>query len=120
MKKAETKNDSRNRDENGEERQMVDKKRVESSPRPRWKMRVYRYSKGSTGKQCWGMEPPLQRGRGGMSVDIKRALSHSPLMRGLSTFSKGANERFPCPTQSQAILPVHNVKVEHQLNQLPD
>jgi len=68
MKKAETKNDSRNRGENGEERQMVDKKRVESCPRPRWKMWVCRYSKGSTGEQCWGMEPPLEHGRGGMRV----------------------------------------------------
>jgi len=54
------------------------------------------------------------------SVDLKRAISQSQLTRGLSTFSKDANERFPCPSQSQAILPVHNFKVEHQFNQLPD
>jgi len=53
-------------------------------------------------------------------VDLKRAGSQSPLLRSPSTFSNEANERFPCPTQNQAILPVHNVKVEHQLNQLPD
>jgi len=54
------------------------------------------------------------------SVDINRAISHSPLLRGPSAFSKEANERFPYLTQNQANLPVHNVKVEHQLNQLPD
>ena len=53
-------------------------------------------------------------------MDLKRAGSQSPLLRSPSTFSNEANERFPCPTQNQAILPVHNVKVEHQLNQLPD
>lgn len=54
------------------------------------------------------------------SVDIKRAINHSPLLRGPSTFSKEANERFSYLTQIQANLPVHNVKVEHQLSQLPD
>jgi len=51
---------------------MADKKRVESCPSPRGKMRVCRYSKGSTGKQQWGMEPPLQRGREGMRVWISK------------------------------------------------
>jgi hypothetical protein len=65
-------------------------------------MRVYRYSNGSTGKAA------LRHGtattaweRRNVSVDLKRARSQSPLLRGLSTFSNKGNERFPCPTQNQ-------------------
>jgi hypothetical protein len=41
------------------------------------------------------------------------------LLRLLPTLSKEVKERFPRPTQSQAILPGHIVWVEHQLHHLP-
>jgi hypothetical protein len=54
------------------------------------------------------------------SVDMKRAISQSPLLRGHSNSFTEANERFLCPAQSQPTFPVHSVKVQHQLSNRPD
>ena len=56
----------------------------------------------------------MQQGRR-ERVAPKRAMSWSLLLREPSTLSKKAKQRFPWPTQHQAILPIHIVRVEFQL-----
>jgi len=53
-------------------------------------------------------------------VAPERAVSQSLLLSVPSTLSKEEKERFPRPAESQAIIPVHIVKVELQLHCLPD
>jgi hypothetical protein len=88
-------------------------------PEPRGKGRVSTSIKGCDINWHCGMEPTDSVGEeeGGYSSQKDHELVTTN--EGTSAFSKEANERFPLPAKSQAIFPVHIVRVELQLNMFP-
>jgi hypothetical protein len=70
--------------------------------------------KSSTGK--WE-NVHQQAGQSGPQQDRGQV---PPTGGGASTLCKEVKERFPCPAYSQAILPIHIVWVQRQLDRMPD
>lgn len=85
-------------------------------PEPRGNWRVSTSCKGCDVKWHCGMEPTDSVGEEEGGYGFQKDCELVTTNEGTSTFSKEANENFPLPAQSQAILPVHIVRVELQLN----